>query len=357
MTSIRNGNTMKQDTVRLLLLCGLGVAATQASSHHAASIHYDVTDVAEVEGRVTEIEWANPHSVITLVSDEDDGTQTEWRIEAAAAAMIMRSGMTRDTLSIGDTIQASGYRGRRNSNAIFMRNILLEDGREWRASKAVRPLWTDNLVDTASASKEEPQADARSGIFRVWSVDASTLPETGPPRPLWNDSYPLTDMAREIQATWGRSVENPYVNCRNGMPAIMDTPIPMEFAREGGNIVLHFEELDARRRILMGDDGLEAPVVPGPYGHSVGRWEGDSLVVRTTAIDWEWFDQDGIPLTDDVVITERFTPGAEGRFLYYIATVIDDDVFTEPVVLDRRFAFLANEQVQSYDCTWNETGL
>jgi hypothetical protein len=238
-----------------------------------------------------------------------------------------------------------------------MRNVLLEDGREWRASRAVRPLWTDNLLEHAVTSEQPATAVDERGIFRVWSVDESTLPETGPPRPLWNDSYPLTEMAREVQATWRGGVENPYVNCGNGMPAIMDTPIPMEFVRDGNNIVLQFEELDARRLILMDENGRAADVVPGPYGHSIGQWEDDSLLVVTMAINWEWFDQDGIPLTKNAEIRERFTPDADGRFLNYTATVVDSDVFTEPVVLDRRFANLPSETVQSYDCTWNEQGL
>ena len=81
------------------------------------------------------------------------------------------------------------------------------------------------------------------------------------------------------------------------------------------------------------------------------------MTVRTTAIDWDWFDQDGIPLTQDMEIVERFTPGGGGRFLNYTATVVDDAVFTEPVVLDRRWVFIPGEEVQDYDCRWDESGL
>ena len=164
-------------------------------------------------------------------------------------------------------------------------------------------------------------------------------------------------MARETQSNWGRSIENPYVNCRNGMPAIMDTPLPMEFVREGKDIVLRFEELDARRVIFMGDADQSSTEIKSPYGHSVGRWEGESLVVRTAAINWPWFDQDGIPLTENVEILERFTPGPGGRFLNYAATVVDDAVFTEPVLLDRRWANIPGEEVQAYNCRWDESGL
>ena len=326
-----------------------------ALAHHAASIHYDMTDIAEVAGRVTGVEWANPHTVIMVEGGEAGGPVAEWRIEAAAAAMILRTGVERDSVSIGDTVRAAGYRGRRNTNAIFMQNFLLADGREWRSSRAIEPRWTENLVGTSWTNSASGEASGGPGIFKVWSLDDSTLPETGPPRPLWNDGYPLTEFAQEVQLTWGNGAENPYVNCANGMPAIMDTPIPMEFVRDGENIVLHIEELDARRVIYMGDSSRSP--TPGPYGHSTGRWEGESLVVRTVAIDWPWFDQDGIPLTENAEISERFTPSPDGRFLNYIATVVDEAVFTEPVVLDRRFADLPGEEVQAYECQWDESTL
>jgi hypothetical protein len=353
----REESILMRDSMRQCLFVAMAcLAATTANAHHAASIHYDMSDTAEIEGRVTSVEWANPHSVITIQGAEAGGAEAEWRIEAAAAAMILRSGISRDTVAVGDTVRAAGFRGRKNTNAMFLRNFLLADGREWLSQRSIEPIWTSNIVG-AEPSVTASAADNRRDIFKVWSLDEETVPRTGPPRPLWNDSYPLTEMAKQSQQRWAQGVENPYVNCRNGMPAIMDTPIPMEFGQEGGNIVLRFEELDARRVFLMGEAARSTPVISGPYGHSTGRWEGETLVVHTSGIDWAWFDQDGIPLTSDVEITERFTASTDGRYLDYVATVVDEDVFSEPVTLDRRWAWIPSERVQSYDCEWDETSL
>lgn len=346
---------------KLKYLCVLAslalVVPLVAFSHHSPNVDYDPFETVEMTGRVTDVDSANPHSVITIMGHEPGGSDSEWRIEALAAAMIMRGGLNRDSVSVGDTVSAAGFRGRRNKNAIFMRNFLLADGREWVATPAIEPLWTDNLVGAESVQAQSDPANGRQRIFKVWSLDETTLAPVGPPRPLWNDSYPLTEMATETQSNYWGSVDNPYVNCANGMPAIMDTPIPMEFVREGENIVLRFEELDVRRLILMGDADQFATPIKSAYGHSVGRWEGDSLVVQTVAINWSWFDQDGIPLTENVEILERFSPSEDGRFLNYTATVTDDAVFTEPVVLDRRWANIPGEAVQVYDCRWNESDL
>ena len=341
--------------VRMLVLLS-AIVPLVAISHHSPRIHYDMSDIAELSGRVTEVDWANPHSIITVMGRESGGTESEWRIEVAAAAMIMRNGIRRTSVSVGDSVRAAGFRGVRNRNAIFMRNFLLVDGREWIAGRSIEPMWSDNVVGVEPENTQPEPTDDRNGIFRVWSVDVTGLPTAGAPRPLWNESYPLTAAAREARANWDRAT-SPYVDCGNGMPAIMDTPLPMEFIRQGEDIVLRFEELDARRLIFMGDTDQSRTEIEGPYGHSAGQWDGESLVVRTVAIDWPLFDQDGIPQTADMEIHERFTPDEEGLYLDYAATVIDDAVFTEPVVLERRWAGIPGEEIQAYACRWDDTSL
>ena len=78
-----------------------------AFAHHAVSVHYDTSDIAEFEGQVTSVRWANPHSIITVQGREAGAAETEWRIEAAAAATVLRSSMQRDAISVGDTIRAA----------------------------------------------------------------------------------------------------------------------------------------------------------------------------------------------------------------------------------------------------------
>jgi hypothetical protein len=47
-------------------------------------------------------------------------------------------------------------------------------------------------------------------------------------------------------------------------------------------------------------------------GRSKGRWEGDTLVVTTSRIDWPYFDSSGIPQGPSSTIVERFTPASDG---------------------------------------------
>jgi hypothetical protein len=106
----------------------------------------------------------------------------------------------------------------------------------------------------------------------------------------------------------------------------MDQLHPMEFTDQGDRIRIRLEELDTVRMVYMTD--VAAPTERSPYGHSVGAWDGDTLVVTTTDIDFEWFDQEGIPQSDELMLVERFTPSADGYTLNYSATATDPVVFT-----------------------------
>ena len=106
------------------------------------------------------------------------------------------------------------------------------------------------------------------------------------------------------------------------------------------------------RTVHMTD--VAEPTQSSPYGHSVGHWEGGSLVVETTHINWPWFDQTGIPQSEEVHVLERFTPSAEGHQLDYSATVTDPVIFTEPVVLERYWIWVPGEAVEPYNCVVSE---
>ena len=72
-------------------------------------------------------------------------------------------------------------------------------------------------------------------------------------------------------------------------------------------------------------------------------------MVTTTKISWPWFDQAGIPQSQQSVLVERFTPTADGSRLDYTVTVTDPVNFTQPVTLTRYWLDL-RETVTPYNC-------
>ena len=109
-------------------------------------------------------------------------------------------------------------------------------------------------------------------------------------------------------------------------------------------------EYDTLRRIYMDPSQLDATPTKTLLGTSQGHWEGTSLVVETSSIDWEYFDKEGIPQGDAMRVVERFTPSEDGSRLEYQMTVTDAEVFTEPVALERHWVWRPGEVVKPYDC-------
>ena len=334
--------------------------AAGAAAHHSPNLHFDRTDLAAISGQITSVAWRNPHTELVVATRDEDGQEVSWVIDARGATQFLRAGLSRDIFQVGDPIQVAGFRGRRNRNALFSTNILLADGRELVADNFAAPRWAAQRAvmlvsgEQPSVSSESPAGGDR-GIFKVWSRDRSNHGIQGTGRSLWLDSYPLTNQARAAQAGWDRVADNPYIRCETGMPAIMDLGTPMQFVADGDDIVLYLEEQDTVRRIHMtgtGDAGRGTAL-----GYSAGRWDGDSLVVTTTDVDWPWFDQSGVPQSQDVQLLERFTPNADGSVLTYAITVTDSATFTEPVTLERYWIWVSGEQVRPYNCTWDREDL
>ena len=125
----------------------------------------------------------------------------------------------------------------------------------------------------------------------------------------------------------------------------------IEFLQAADEIILHLEEWDAIRTIHSASGNGTGDYDPTPMGHSVGRWEGDTLVVTTTHIDYPYLDEHGTPQSDAVEVAERFTLSADERSLNWAATVSDPGTLTEPVVaFTTRWEWVLGEEIQRYDC-------
>ena len=119
----------------------------------------------------------------------------------------------------------------------------------------------------------------------VWSPGVGTGSRTtATPPKLTPAGQALVD-AFEAGKAEGRNLQNPAANCvPNGMPGIMRLPYPIEFIYSPGRVNIMIETYSEIRRIYV--DGRALPEDPDPFfnGHSVGRWEGDTLVIDTVGI-------------------------------------------------------------------------
>jgi hypothetical protein len=104
-------------------------------------------------------------------------------------------------------------------------------------------------------------------------------------------------------------------------------------------------------------DGRPHPdkIEPSNYGHSVGRWEGDTLVVDTVGFSEAfWMDRTGLPHTEKLHTVERFTR-ADFNTMKYEVLVDDPNVYTKPWSGGFDFRWTANVELFEYICQDNNT--
>ena len=135
-----------------------------------------------------------------------------------------------------------------------------------------------------------------------------------------------------------------------GIPRAMYLPYPFQIIQSTNKIQMVFEFTNATRIIHL--DKVEGPPDDLWMGHSVGRWEGDTLVVNLTNFnDKTWFDRAGNFHSDQLHVVERFTPISPDA-IQYEATIEDPQVFARPwkisMPLYRRLE--PNAQLIEYRC-------
>ena len=108
--------TKTTKTKLLLLSVGLLVAAT-STAHHSFPAQYDESKPVTLTGKITRVEWTNPHIFIYIdVVDEESGEVENWALEMGGPNQLLRLGWKRDSLKTDDIITVEGSLARDGSN-------------------------------------------------------------------------------------------------------------------------------------------------------------------------------------------------------------------------------------------------
>jgi hypothetical protein len=98
-------------------------------AHHSVGAEFDLNHKITLQGRVTKIEWMNPH-VYVYVDVTADGKTANWACETAGPNTLARQGWSRMSLKIGDRVTVVGFRARDGANVASAREVVLADGRK-----------------------------------------------------------------------------------------------------------------------------------------------------------------------------------------------------------------------------------
>jgi hypothetical protein len=121
---------MKKLCVPAFVILTLVFAALPLSAHHSWPVSFD--KLVTVKGTVTEFRWANPHPMITLEAQANDGHMEKWEIGGPAIIRMEANGWTKTTVKPGDVITGIGYQFADGQKILRLERVVLADGKEIR---------------------------------------------------------------------------------------------------------------------------------------------------------------------------------------------------------------------------------
>jgi hypothetical protein len=101
-------------------------AAVPAVAHHSFAAEFDATKSANLTGKVTKVEWTNPHAFFYIdVKDENSGQISNWSIELGSPNSLMRLGWSRNSMKVDDVVTVQGSLAKDGSKLVNARNVVL----------------------------------------------------------------------------------------------------------------------------------------------------------------------------------------------------------------------------------------
>ena len=114
------------------LIIGAGALATSVPvvAHHAFAAEFDANKRLQLEGTVTKMEWINPHAWIHIDVKKPDGKVEQWMIEGGTPNTLLRRGLTKKDLPIGQEILVDGYQAKDGTNRANGRDLTFPGGKK-----------------------------------------------------------------------------------------------------------------------------------------------------------------------------------------------------------------------------------
>ena len=340
-----------------------------AHAHHSRG-NFDLDDVLELNGVVTEYTWRNPHTFVTLDVENDAGEVEEWLLELNSIAVLTGTGWSRDTIQVGDRVTVFGNPDNDRSKKFFFSNyFVLPDGSRMvsapnysRGVPIQRPPARE--LDTTATSDDFTGIWRREGgMGGGMGMGGGGTPGVPVPAGLGQGvslgnqtpamGLPVTARGQAELDNWNVG-DNPWFRCETRtLPGVISGTQEILRPTED-RITFRYEILDVERTVHLGMTGHPSDIEPSHLGHSIGWFEDESLVVDTALFTpADWGIGAGVPSSDLKHVVERYTLVDSGRRMQVEYTFEDPVFLTEPVTLSATFFVDPGYPWQEYGCDPN----
>jgi hypothetical protein len=296
-----------------------------ALAHHSAAA-FNTQQEIKTTGTVTAYRFANPHVYIRLEVTKADGSKGAVEVEAGAAAVLNGLGFTRSSIAVGDVVTIVGNPGRVAPDKLMLaRELFKSDG-------------TYFPLNISSRSVYAPSGDVASTIAGTWfSPMREFTGFLGSAR-----NWSVTDKGKAAMAA---TAADPRATTQKdcipiGAPGVMFYPVANTITVQKDRVVMDVDWMESERTIFL--DGRRHPPASQTFlhGHSVGRWEGDTLVVETTNFrEHAMGNSTSLPGSTQKRLVERFRVSDDRKSLVYSGVIEDPVYLAKPVEWTGRWEY------------------
>ena len=309
--------------------------ALSAFAHHSA-VMFDQDRFVPIEGAVTRYVWRSPHVYLYV----EDQIGNEWELEAAAPQVMARQGWNADMFEPGDRVAVRANPDIEPSKAHgLILSVRMSDGRTVSAQRAGIP-----------PAPDSDQIPTASGFNGVWRGDQSFVRELLSRLP----NHPLTETGRIATVEYTEEM-NPVADCVPwSTPFIVgaNATYLTKIEEHEDRIVFRSEFYNAERTIYTDNREHPRDGERTNQGHSIGWWEGDTLIVDTRLFSESraQFPTVGIPSGLQKHVVERYTLGEDDKQVFVHVTLEDPEFLAEPLEANFVWSYAPYLEFLSYEC-------
>jgi hypothetical protein len=334
--------------VRILLATATLGASTAGLAHHGLG-RFDRSQQVAFTGVITGIDFVNPHSYLHFDVVNAAGKKIAMSCEMRAATLLRRSGWAPEMFVVGAQATVFGFGHRDDPSACYLEDIEIGDGPSLNRNAQLE---VTSKVDLSSRPARRPSGEPNiSGDWAQEQYVIAVPPGGGgvmTPKSLIGavhegklapkDIPPSGWDARPVQFTPRGKIEadafrmwspedNPRLRCRPTsilLDWVFDGPVN-RITQEQDRIVINYGLFSFERVIQMNAREHPAKLTPGYAGHSIGRWDGDTLVVDTVGFE-PGVIAAPVRNSEKLHVVERFTLDAQ-RWTLKRDYVAEDPVY------------------------------
>jgi len=338
--------------IRITILLTTLFVTNIAAAHHGSNSQFDQTKSMEISGVVTNLRFVNPHSYVYFDVTNDDGTVENWRCEMRAATVLKRSGWSADMFEPGTVIHIEGVPARREPHGCYVNKLQLGEGAVIERYEQL----DDAEQEIVAPDRPATLANGQPNISGDWAAPQRLLQEGEVRRRAATGfrgfEYPQSAAGKAASANFDLNRDNPRYHCK-AVSILVDWVFDQHInhiEQTDNTIMLTYGFMDIVRTIYLDTDEHPDDITPSRDGHSIGHWNGNTLIVDTIGFAPGYLDgRGGVMHSDQFHVVEEFEFDPEELSLVRSYTG-EDPLYLNESFSNRDAVFLSATPFDPYNC-------